>query len=114
MSRAVDGLLNKAGSGFEQFDSSKIKILIDGKNIIPQLKYQQEAIVKGDSVVHSIAASSIIAKVYRDQLMCELHERYPNYGLEHHKGYGTKFHINAIRTYGLTPIHRASFCGNIV
>ncbi len=109
MRRAVEGLnLELSGA------SDHSIILVDGKNTIPNLKSRQEAIVKGDSGVHSIAAASIIAKVYRDKLMTDLANQFPNYGLEMHKGYGTKFHIDAIKQLGLSPIHRASFCGNIV
>ncbi len=109
MRRAVEGL------NLELDNAVKNSIiLVDGKNIIPNLTARQEAIVKGDSVVHSIAAASIIAKVYRDKLMTDLAEKFPTYGFEKHKGYGTKFHIDAIKQLGLSPIHRASFCGNIV
>lgn len=89
-------------------------LLVDGRNIIPELIIRQEAIVKGDRVVHSIAAASVMAKVHRDRLMESLGRQYPQYGLEKHKGYGTRHHIEAIKSYGLSPIHRASFCGNIV
>ncbi len=93
---------------------SKTILLIDGKQIITKLNDHQEAIVRGDSVVHSIAAASIIAKVYRDRLMKQIHNKFPVYGFDKHKGYGTKFHIEAIKKYGLSPIHRTSFCGNIL
>ncbi|MDO8885367.1 ribonuclease HII [Candidatus Oleimmundimicrobium sp.] len=64
---------------------------------------------KGDERSISIAAASIIAKVTRDELMCEYHEKYPNYGFDRHKGYCTKEHLNAIMNYGLCDIHRKSF-----
>lgn len=104
MRRAVEGLQLSAST----------TLLIDGRNVIPNFDFQQEAIVKGDSVSHSIAAASIIAKVYRDKMMVRLSQKYPEYNLEQHKGYGTRFHIAAIKKHGLSPIHRASFCGNIV
>lgn len=89
-------------------------VLIDGRNKISNLEVAQEAIVKGDSTTHSIAAASIVAKVYRDYLMKQLDNDYPEYGLAQHKGYGTKFHIEAIKHYGLSPVHRPSFCNNFI
>ncbi len=69
-------------------------------------------IIKGDLQSYSIAAASILAKVYRDNLMCEYAKEYPQYGFEKHKGYGTMHHIQAIKDYGVTPIHRRSFLKN--
>ncbi len=68
-------------------------------------------IIHGDALSYSIGAASIVAKVTRDRLLCELAKKYPNYGLEKHKGYGTKQHMDAIRKYGATEIHRQSFLG---
>jgi len=82
--------------------------LIDG-NRCPDLKCSSEAIVKGDLKIQSIGAASIIAKVARDNEMVELDSRYPGYGLAKHKGYPTKFHIQALEDLGVTPIHRTSF-----
>lgn len=84
------------------------QLLVDG-NFFRHERYPVENIVKGDSLSHSIAAASIIAKVTRDALMMDLHEQYPQYGFAQHKGYGTKSHIDAIRRYGYSPIHRRSF-----
>jgi ribonuclease HII len=84
-------------------------ILIDGFEHPDINPNQQLAIVKGDSLVASIAAASIIAKVYRDNLMTQLAAEYPNYGLDQHKGYGTHAHQEAIKTYGLSSIHRRNF-----
>ena len=66
-------------------------------------------IIKGDYLSYSIGAASIIAKVYRDNLMVNLEKKYPEYSLEKHKGYGTAVHINAIKQYGPSEIHRQSF-----
>ncbi|WKY48839.1 ribonuclease HII [Eubacteriaceae bacterium ES3] len=74
----------------------------------------QKGIIKGDSSVYVIACASIVAKVFRDKLMEEYHEKYPEYGFDKNMGYGTAQHIEAIRKYGLTPIHRESFVKNIV
>jgi len=82
--------------------------LIDG-NRCPKLPCSAEAVVKGDSKVAAISAASIIAKVTRDREMVELDKQYPGYGLAGHKGYPTKSHIEALRTLGVTPIHRRSF-----
>jgi len=69
----------------------------------------QKAIVKGDSLSMSIAAASILAKETRDSLMVALHEKFPEYGFDSHKGYGTKKHIEALKLYGPCPLHRKTF-----
>ncbi|MDP1677528.1 MAG: ribonuclease HII [Bacteroidota bacterium] len=84
------------------------QLLVDG-NFFRHEYFPVENIIKGDSLSHSIAAASIIAKVTRDALMVEIHEQYPQYGFAKHKGYGTKAHIEAIRQFGYSPIHRRSF-----
>jgi ribonuclease HII len=70
----------------------------------------QQAIIKGDQKVFSIAAASIIAKVHRDSIMLKLHKQYPKYNFRLHKGYGTKLHRQCIQKYGLSEIHRPIFC----
>jgi len=82
--------------------------LIDG-NRCPKLSCTAEAVVKGDSSVPAISAASILAKVTRDREMVELDTQYPGYGLAGHKGYPTKMHMEALKTLGVTPIHRRSF-----
>lgn len=84
-------------------------LLIDGNQEVPNLSLRQETVVSGDSTVKSIAAASIIAKVTRDRMIIEYDKQYPQYGLAQHKGYGTKVHMEALRKYGPTPIHRMSF-----
>ena len=69
----------------------------------------QQAIIYGDSISISIAAASIVAKVYRDAWMCRYHEEYPQYGLASHKGYGTEEHLRALAEHGPCPLHRATF-----
>ena len=96
-----------------QLDPPADLILADAVTI-PDITTPQQAIVKGDAKSASIAAASIVAKVYRDHLMMAWDERYPLYGFASHKGYGTKAHIEAIRTYGPCPLHRRSFIRNIV
>ncbi len=107
MSRAFDGLCVKP----------KI-VLVDG-DVLPELndpmnngdKYYGEVknVIGGDARSEAIAAASILAKVERDEEMCRLAEKYPEYGFEKHKGYGTKAHYEAIEKYGLCPVHRKSF-----
>jgi ribonuclease HII len=83
-------------------------VLVDGREI-PGLPMPQSAYPKGDSFVSSIAAASIVAKVYRDALMRELDTRYPGYGFGRHMGYSTRAHFAAIREHGPSPVHRRSF-----
>lgn len=83
-------------------------ILIDG-NRLPDLPFPGSTIVKGDSKSLSIATASIIAKVTRDRLMKNLSESFPVYGWDQNAGYGTAFHMNALKTYGPTQHHRQSF-----
>jgi len=84
-------------------------LLIDGNFILPRVSIPQRPIVKGDCLSHSIAAASILAKVTRDRLMRDLHERYPQYNFQKHKGYGTKEHRELIRRHGPCEAHRKSF-----
>jgi len=74
-------------------------------------KTRVEAFIKGDQKIYSIAAASILAKVYRDSLMCQLDRSFGEYYWMKNKGYGTRKHIEAIEKHGLTPYHRKSFCG---
>jgi ribonuclease HII len=83
-------------------------LFIDGLQTL-DLPLQQQAIPKGDGRCLSIAAASIVAKVTRDRLMADYHERYPQYNFARHKGYGTREHLQAIREHGCCPIHRQSF-----
>jgi ribonuclease HII len=97
MQRAVKGLRLKP-----------IKVLVDG-NRLPVLDIRAEAIVKGDSKVASISAASILAKVERDRWCMEIDSQYPLYGFAIHKGYGTSFHLNALKQHGPCVLHRSSF-----
>ena len=83
-------------------------VLTDG-NMTLDIALPQRAVVKGDALVYSIGAASILAKVYRDGLMREYAARYPEYGFERNAGYGTAEHVRAIREVGICPIHRKSF-----
>ena len=97
MKRAVEGLRLKP-----------VKVLVDG-NRLPALSMLAEAIVKGDALVPSISAASILAKVYRDRWCRQFHLEYPQYGFAGHKGYGTAEHLAALRQHGACPQHRKSF-----
>jgi ribonuclease HII len=82
--------------------------LVDGRPV-KSLRVPQTALIKGDARSYSIAAASVVAKVTRDHLMLEYHERWPDYGFAVHKGYGTATHLAAIAKLGPCPIHRLSF-----
>ena len=97
MRRAIDGLSVKADFA-----------LIDG-NIARGFQIPARAVIGGDAKSPSIAAASILAKVARDRDCIELDAQYPQYGIAKHKGYGTKQHMDALRTYGPSPIHRKQF-----
>ena len=101
-------------------------ILIDGNQAIPHAflskalqKWSfgegdilpQQTVIKGDSRVLAIAAASVLAKTARDRLMLRLDRKYPGFGFGQHKGYGTKFHLEAIKRLGVSPMHRCSFKG---
>jgi len=83
--------------------------LIDGNRCPEGLTCPSEAIIKGDAKIQEISAASIIAKVYRDDMMIDLHERHPEYGFASHKGYPTKAHREALLKYGVLLEHRRSF-----
>ncbi|MBR5624720.1 ribonuclease HII [bacterium] len=97
MKSAVDGLPEKPGF-----------VLVDG-TAIPDLDIPQEKIIKGDSLCLCIAAASIAAKVTRDHIMLELDKEFPEYGFAKHKGYGTAFHLQALRRHGRSSVHRRTF-----
>ena len=84
------------------------KVLVDG-NRLPPLDVLAEAIVSGDALVPSISAASILAKVTRDRLLCELHLQHPEYGFDRHKGYGMAQHMQALKMHGAIAVHRRSF-----
>jgi len=93
-------------------DQLKVKpeqLLIDGNRFNPYKNTPHHCIIKGDGKYLAIAAASVLAKTYRDDLMLELHEKYPNYDWNSNKGYPTKKHRLAIRELGITPHHRKTF-----
>lgn len=92
----------------ESLDPEPDIVFLDG-NFKIDISLPQQSIIHGDALSYSIGAASILAKVHRDALMVKYAERYPQYGFEKHKGYGTKVHTDAIREYGLCEIHRRTF-----
>lgn len=84
-------------------------IIVDGNKFKPYNSVPFETIIKGDGKFMSIAAASILAKTYRDEYMCKIHEEFPMYNWKQNKGYPTKEHRQAIRKYGITKYHRKSF-----
>lgn len=83
-------------------------LIIDGISLI-DVSISQKAIIKADVTILQCMAASIVAKVTRDRLMLKLHKKYPQYGFDRHKGYGTRMHIEALKTHGPCEIHRLSF-----
>ena len=98
----------------EELDVKPNLILVDALTHINTKGIPYDSIIKGDAKCYNIAAASIIAKVTRDRIMWEWDEIYPQYGFINHKGYGTAKHIEAIKQYGLCPIHRRSFTKKFV
>lgn len=101
MQRAVDTLV-------KQFNIQPSLIQIDG-NKCPKLSYPCEAIVKGDSKVAEISAASILAKTSRDADLYRIDQQYPQYGFAKHKGYPTAYHLEMLKLYGISPVHRLSY-----
>lgn len=87
-------------------------ILVDGNRFRQYKSINHLTIIKGDNKYLSIAAASILAKTFRDEYMTELNEQYPQYGWKNNKGYATKYHIEAIRKFGITDYHRKTFCSS--
>ena len=106
MINALENLRNKKG---EKVIADCV--LIDAETI--ETGIFQHAIIKGDESCYSIACASIIAKVYRDDLCNKWGKDYPHYGIEKHKGYGTKYHRDALKDYGPTMMHRKTFLKNM-
>jgi len=110
MKEAIGEWKRRAREHFgESFADDQTMFLVDGGMEIPHAAFRQEAIKRGDAIVSSIAAASIVAKVTRDREMLELAREYPEYGFERHKGYGTREHLEALRRLGPVSAHRRSF-----
>ncbi len=85
-------------------------LLVDGIQSVA-ISIPQKCLKKGDLISRSISAASVLAKVYRDRIMVRYHQMYPEYGFDKHKGYGTARHLEALRKFGPSPVHRMSFKG---
>lgn len=94
--------------GLEKLGNREAKVWLDGSLKAPPV-YEQETVIGGDATVPAIMLASIAAKVTRDRHLLELHAQYPEYGFDRHKGYGTKVHMEALRTHGLSAVHRSSY-----
>lgn len=84
-------------------------VLVDGRDVVPECRLPQQAVIDGDARMLSIAAASIVAKVVRDRIMTRLDRVWPDYGFAQHKGYGTPEHLDALDRHGPCPLHRYSF-----
>lgn len=109
MRLATNELLDKAKAVNSDFNLSSYYALVDGNKIPSDMKVACEYVIKGDSLIYSIAAASIIAKVTRDRIMTDLSKIYPAYRLDKHKGYPTAEHRKILQELGPTPIHRLSY-----
>ncbi len=116
ISKTIHASIAKGLRTFEEkflFVPESTRVVLDGGLRAPATYITQETIIRGDESVPVIAAASIVAKVSRDHYMTKLDQTYPGYQFALHKGYGTKAHQAAIAKYGLSPVHRASFCTRI-
>lgn len=109
VARKIDQETRNNNQTNSKVQNLKTIILFDGNKIIPNFSMEQKAVVGGDKIIKSISAASIVAKVTRDRMMLEMHEKYPHYGFDKHKGYGTKMHMDALQKHGPCEIHRQSF-----
>ena len=114
LNTSLDCMKRSCESVAGKIDMQKAKVLVDGNRLIKNFSIPQTTIVKGDSKSAAIAAASILAKVSRDRLMEKLAKEYPQYHWERNKGYLSAEHIEAIKTYGATKLHRKKFLRNIL
>ena len=116
ISRAANAAAGKAFrklSGRHKVDIKRAKIFLDGGLFLPEgvARFANaRTVVKGDEKIPAVSLASIVAKVHRDRLMTKRHEKFPQYGFARHKGYGTRAHIRFVKKYGLSPMHRKTFC----
>ena len=106
------GIMNNASKNHNSefiTHNSRVMVLVDGPYPIAGLDLPQRAIIKGDQKIFAIACASILAKVHRDRMMVRYAKRWPEYGFERHKGYGTSYHRTQLTAFGPSEIHRKSF-----
>jgi ribonuclease HII len=104
----LQATMNGMQRAVEYLKPAPQRALIDG-NRAPALNCEVKTVVGGDRLVASISAASVLAKVYRDRLMLSMHDLYPEYGFDRHKGYPTAHHLERLKVLGPCPIHRRSF-----
>ena len=104
----LQATMNGMQRAVERLKPAPQRAMIDG-NRAPRLSCEANTVIGGDGLIASISAASILAKVYRDRLMLSMHDLYPDYGFDRHKGYPTAFHLERLKTLGPCPIHRRSF-----
>lgn len=113
LTKAVHTALNDLHKKYD-IQAQNSYVYLDGNLYAPK-EYEQSTIIKGDASHPIISLASVLAKVHRDRYMATIaHQQYPQYGFEKHMGYGTTMHREMIKKYGLTPLHRATFCGNLL
>ncbi len=114
--RGVNPAIHKAAlCGLKKLSPNpkNVRVLLDGGLRAPAEFMNQATIIRGDAKETIIAIASVVAKVERDRLMLRMHKKYSAYGFDRHVGYGTALHMAAIKKYGMSPIHRRSFCTRI-
>ena len=104
----LQATLNGMQRAVEKLDPAPQRAMIDG-NRAPQLSCEVKTVIGGDRLIASISAASVLAKVYRDRLMLSMHDLYPEYGFDRHKGYPTALHLERLKLHGPCCIHRRSF-----
>ena len=104
----LQATLNGMQRAVENLEPAPLRAMIDG-NRAPRLSCEVITVIGGDRLVASISAASVLAKVYRDRLMLSMHDLYPEYGFDRHKGYPTAHHLDRLKVLGPCPIHRKSF-----
>ncbi len=104
----LQATMNGMQRAVEKLSPTPARAMIDG-NRAPELSCEVTTVIGGDGLIPSISAASVLAKVYRDRLMLQLHEQYPDYGFDRHKGYPTAHHLERLKALGPCAIHRQSF-----
>ena len=104
----LQATMNGMQRAVEKLSPPPVRAMIDG-NRAPELSCEVTTVIGGDGLIPSISAASVLAKVYRDRLMLQLHEQYPDYGFDRHKGYPTAHHLERLKVLGPCAIHRQSF-----
>ena len=98
----------------DEKNEKKIFVIVDGNSKINNINFPQWNLISADKIIPVVSAASIVAKVIRDKIMKSYHTKYPEYNFAQNKGYPTKFHIEAVKKFGLSDIHRKSFCRKLI